>query len=80
MNVFRRGDAHVFALTYGAGVQWVRNIMASGECELRTRGRSLRLVEPALIVDPTRRLVPQAVRFFLGLVRLTAFVRMRIAT
>jgi len=79
MNVFRQGDTYVFALTYGGDVQWVKNILAAGACDLRTMGRDLHLVEPELIVDPSRRLVPQPVRFFLGLIRVTEFLRMRIA-
>src|SRR5215510_4614765 len=66
MNVFHQGDSFVFALTYGADVQWVRNIVASGGCGLRTRGRELRLVEPVLITDPARSLMPFPVRQFLG--------------
>ena len=55
MNVFRRGDSYVFALTYGADVNWVKNVVAAGECELRTGGRDMRLVEPELFVDPKQR-------------------------
>ena len=51
INVFRRGDRYLFALTYGSGVQWVRNVLAAGGCTLRTRGRDVRLVGPELIVD-----------------------------
>ena len=79
MNVFRRGDSYVFALTYGSDVNWVQNVLAAGECGLRTRRRELRLVEPELIVDPGRRLMPQPVRTFLGLIRTTEFLRMRVA-
>ena len=46
INVFRRGDRYLFALTYGSEVQWVRNVLAAGGCTLRTRGRDVRLVEP----------------------------------
>ena len=35
LNVFRRGDRVVFALTYGSGAEWVRNVLAAGECEIR---------------------------------------------
>ncbi len=28
LNVFRRGEGYVFALTYGPDVDWVRNIIA----------------------------------------------------
>jgi hypothetical protein len=78
MNVFRRGDEYLFALTYGADVHWVKNILAAGACELRTRGRDVHLVEPRLFVDPSRRLMPFPVRQFLGLLRVTEFMRMRI--
>ena len=77
INVFRDDGRYVFALTYGADVQWVRNVVAAAGCELRTRGRNVRLVEPELIVDPARTLVPAAVRAFLGLLRVTEFLRMR---
>jgi hypothetical protein len=44
---------------------------------MTTRGRRVRLGEPELIVDPYRRLAPQPVRMFLGLLRVTEFLRMR---
>ena len=78
MNVFRQGDEFVFALTYGADVQWVKNIVAAGECRLRTMGRELKLVDPRLYSDPGRRDMPFPVRQFLGLLRVTEFLRMRI--
>ena len=77
MNVFRTDDFWVFALTYGSHVDWVRNVLAAGGCDMTTRGRRVRLVDPELIVDPDRRLVPQPVRAFLGLLRVTEFLRMR---
>jgi deazaflavin-dependent oxidoreductase (nitroreductase family) len=80
INAFRRDDSFVFALTYGADVQWVKNVVAAGGCTLRTRGRDVLLVEPELFVDPGRRLMPRVVRFVLRLVRATEFLRMRIAT
>jgi deazaflavin-dependent oxidoreductase (nitroreductase family) len=79
INVFRRGDSYVFALTYGADVQWVKNVMVAGGCTLRTCGRSVRLVEPELFVDPSRRLMPPVVRIVLRFDRATEFLRMRIA-
>jgi len=76
INVFKRGDDYVFALTYGSDVQWVKNVLAAGECELRVRGRDIRLVEPEVFVDPTRRLMPLPVRVVLRLTRTTEFLRM----
>jgi len=78
MNVFRRGDGYVLALTYGSDVQWVKNVLAAGGTGLVTRGRTIQLVDPELFVDPTRASVPQPVRFFLGLMNVTEFMRLRI--
>ena len=39
----------------------------------------VRLTDPRLFVDPGRRSMPQPVRFFLGLMRVTEFMRLRIA-
>ena len=76
MNVFRDDDAWVMALTYGADVQWVRNVLAAGGCELEVRGRRLRLADPELIHDPSRRLMRIPVRWFLGLLGVTDFLRL----
>lgn len=76
MNLFRHGDDYIFALTYGSDVQWVKNVMDSGELEARTMGRSVHLTDPVLFEDPTRHLMPQPVRFFLGRMRVKDFLRM----
>jgi deazaflavin-dependent oxidoreductase (nitroreductase family) len=78
MNVFRKGDHYVFALTYGSEVQWVKNVLAAGTLDLRTVGRTVHLVEPELFVDPKRREMPIPVRQFLGLLGVSEFLRMRI--
>ena len=77
MNVFRQGDDYVFALTYGSEVQWVQNVLAAGGCGIRVRGRDIRLVEPEVFVDPTRRLMPFIVRLVLRLNNVSEFMRMR---
>lgn len=79
INVFRRGDHYVFALTYGSDVQWLKNIFAAGGVEMRTRGRDIRLVEPELLVDPDLRLMPLPLRIAGKLNRVTEFLRMRAA-
>ena len=77
INLFERGDRVVFMLTYGSDAEWVQNVFAAGRCEVSTRGRELHLIEPELVVDPTRRLVPPAVRLVGRLVGVTEFLRMR---
>jgi deazaflavin-dependent oxidoreductase (nitroreductase family) len=80
MNVFRDGDDYVFALTYGSDVQWVKNVLAAGEAELRIRNTTIHLAAPEKFVDPTRQLMPLPVRIVLGLARVNEFLRMRPAT
>ena len=77
LNVFRHGDEWVFALTYGSDVQWVKNVLAAGEATLEKRRRRIRLVDPVLIVDAERQLMPFPVRQVLGLMRVSEFLRMR---
>ncbi len=79
INVFKRGDEYLFALTYGSEVQWVKNILAAGGCDMRTRGRDVRLVDPEIFVDPSRGLMPLPVRVILGLNNVNEFMRMRAA-
>jgi deazaflavin-dependent oxidoreductase (nitroreductase family) len=52
INVFRRGDHYLFALTYGSDVDWVKNVRAAGGCLLRSRGRAS---PPCLAPTPTFR-------------------------
>ena len=76
INVFHRGGRFVFALTYGREVQWVKNVLAAGTCEIEELGRTTRLVEPEVIVDPAGRLVPVPVRLFLRLQGVTDYLLM----
>jgi deazaflavin-dependent oxidoreductase (nitroreductase family) len=77
INVFRRGEFYLFALTYGSDVQWVKNIMTAGGCWMRIGGRDVRLVEPELIIDPELRTMPLPLRIVGKLNRVTEFLRMR---
>jgi deazaflavin-dependent oxidoreductase (nitroreductase family) len=78
LNVFKRGESYVFALTYGSEVDWVRNVLAAGQADLRTRGRDIHLVEPELFVDPTRHLMPLPVRIVLRLNDVEEFLRLKV--
>jgi deazaflavin-dependent oxidoreductase (nitroreductase family) len=77
VNLFRSGDRYVIALTYGADSQWVRNVLAAGEARVLTRGRSVRLVEPEVVHDPSRALVPAPVRPILGAANVSDFMLLR---
>ena len=80
INVLRRGDHYVFALTYGSDEsQWVNNVLAAGGCQMLRMGHHVRLIEPELMGNPDPRLVPTPLRIFGRLGRVTEFVRMRAA-
>jgi deazaflavin-dependent oxidoreductase (nitroreductase family) len=55
VNVFATEDGYVFALTYGPDTDWVKNVLAAGGCQLRTRGHVVRLTSPRLFHDEARR-------------------------
>jgi deazaflavin-dependent oxidoreductase (nitroreductase family) len=76
--VLHRGDHYVLGLWYGSDVHWVKNIVAAGRCGLRIRGRDLKLIEPELLVDPDRRVLPPPLRLAGRFVRLTEFLQLRV--
>jgi deazaflavin-dependent oxidoreductase (nitroreductase family) len=77
VNVFGRpGGGFVMALTYGPDAEWVRNVLASGGCGLRTRGRTVQLTHPRLIRDPRQRVVPAPVRLVLGVLNVADFLEL----
>ena len=76
VNVFRDGRRYVFALTYGAESDWVRNVLAAGRCEIETRARTVELIAPERFTDPTRRLVPIPARWILALLSVDEFLAM----
>lgn len=55
VNVFRDGEPYLFALTYGADSDWVRNVLAARRCTTETGGRAVELTDPERFDDPTRR-------------------------
>jgi len=80
VNLFRRRDGFVFALTYGSDADWVRNVLAAGGCEVITRRRRHSLTDPQCYVDETRSDMPAfPVRSILALVDVSEFLYLRIA-
>jgi len=68
VNVFRASNGFIIALTYSSQSEWVKNVLAAGGCELRTRGKRYQLSAPKVVRDPTRRRFPVPVRLVLRLV------------
>lgn len=76
INIFRTSDGYVAALTYGV-TDWARNVIAAAGCELETRGHRVRLTDPRLVHDPTRREMPPVVRQIVGVIGVTDFLYLR---
>ena len=74
VNLFRVKDRYVIALTYGSDSQWVRNVLAAGAVDVETRGQRVHLVEPEVVHDAQRSLVPKPVRPALRLANVTEFM------
>ncbi len=66
----------MIALTYGREGDWVRNVMAAGECEVETRGVDLHLHNPQVVIDENQTLVPGPIRPILKAAGVTEFMRL----
>src|ERR1700740_451143 len=62
VNVFRASNGFIIALTYSSQSEWVKNVLAAGGCELKTRGKKYQLSSPHVVHDPTGRRFPFPVR------------------
>lgn len=76
VNAFRRDDGYLFALMYGE-TDWLRNVLAAGECVIETRRTRLRLVDPVVYTDSDRQEVPAPIRPILGMLEVDQFLTMR---
>jgi deazaflavin-dependent oxidoreductase (nitroreductase family) len=79
VNVFRTEDGFLFALTYGPGSDWVKNVLAADGGELRTRGRTVRVVAPRLVHDESRRGIRPLERQVLRLIGVADFLAVKAA-
>jgi hypothetical protein len=77
--VFPAQDGYVFALTYGPDTDWVKNVLAAGGCELRTRGRVIRLASPRLFHDEARRGIRPVERQVLRVIGVADFLSLKTA-
>ncbi len=77
LNAFRSGDSLTFALTYGSGVDWLRNVRAADGCRVRMRGELLELGAPRrLPTDVGLARMPAPARVVLRLAHVDDFVEM----
>jgi deazaflavin-dependent oxidoreductase (nitroreductase family) len=76
VNVFRASNGFIIALTYSSQSEWVKNVLAAGGCELKTRGKKYHLSAPKVVHDPTRRRFPIPVRIVLRIVGADEFMEL----
>jgi deazaflavin-dependent oxidoreductase (nitroreductase family) len=77
VNVFRSAGGYRVALTSGRQSEWVKNVLAAGEAELRTRGHRFQVRAPHLYHDEERHGTPVFVRQVLRLLDVTDFLVLR---
>ena len=77
--MFPAEDGFALAMTYGPDADWVKNVLAAGGCELRTRGRTVRLVAPRPFRDESRRGIRPVEREVLRLLRVADFLSLTTA-
>jgi deazaflavin-dependent oxidoreductase (nitroreductase family) len=68
INVFRASNGFIVALTYSSQSEWVKNVLAAGGCELKTRWKRYPLSAPKIVRDPSRKRFPFLVRIVLRIV------------
>jgi deazaflavin-dependent oxidoreductase (nitroreductase family) len=78
LNVFRASNGFIIALTYSSQSEWVKNVLAAGGCDLRTRGKKYQLSVPNVVRDPTRRRFPIPVRLVLRTVGANEYMELSI--
>ena len=74
VNVFSAGNGYVIALTYGPDSDWVKNVLAAGGCELRTRGQDIQLSSPRLFHDESRSSIRPVERQVLRILNVADFL------
>ena len=72
---FRSADGYVIPMTYGRDVDWARNMLAAGGCELERAGRRVPLRNPRIVdFDGAAPHLPAAVRPVFRAANLPGFV------
>ena len=80
VNVFRASNGFIIALTYRSESEWVKNVLAAGGCELKTRGKKYQLSAPNVVRDPTRRRFPFPVRVVLRIVGADEYMELSVSS
>ena len=77
INIFRVDDGFIIALTYGSGVDWLKNVVSAGGCTVRYRNREIELVDPvAMSTADGMAEMPAPVKAILRTANVTEFIRL----
>lgn len=77
VNIFAVEGGFIVALTYGANVDWVKNVMTARTCVIRYRRDEIDLADPTFIsTDEGLAAMPLVVRTMLRLLDVTEFLRL----
>jgi deazaflavin-dependent oxidoreductase (nitroreductase family) len=76
VNVFRASNGFIIALTYSSQSEWVKNVLAAGSCDLKTRGKKYQLSTLRVVRDPSRQRFPIPVRTVLRVVGADEFMEL----
>jgi deazaflavin-dependent oxidoreductase (nitroreductase family) len=76
VNVFRTSNGFIIALTYSSHSEWVKNVLATAGCELKTRGKRYQLSTPKVVRDLTRKRFPFPVRLVLKIVGAAEYIEL----
>ena len=79
VNVFAAPGGYVLALTYGPDTDWVKNVLAAGGCQLRTRGRTIEMTAPRLYHDEARHGIRPVERQVLRAIHVADFLSLKTA-
>lgn len=73
-------DGYFIALPFGAGTQWVQNVLAAGGCRVHWRGQAIDLTGPMLIgVEEGAHAFPAALRWMMRSSGTQSILRLRSA-
>ncbi|HEV3473966.1 MAG TPA: nitroreductase family deazaflavin-dependent oxidoreductase [Actinomycetota bacterium] len=78
VNAFPHRDGFLIALTYGRDVDWVKNVIAAGGCQLIQRGQTADLVEPRILrLGDQAYGIPSGIRIFLRVLAVSEALELR---
>jgi deazaflavin-dependent oxidoreductase (nitroreductase family) len=80
LNVFKKPDGFVIALTYGPDTDWVKNVLAANGCAILYRRRLYQLTSPRIYRDEHALAMPAIVRLILRRIGVTEFLELRDVT